>query len=110
MCEMIQSAKDYSPSPDPATSAKGSLVLRRCLLKNTLHSLLRATTVCLGLFGVDAAAQQNGVTLYGIIDIGLQYDHVRQKAFSGGLPQGPLNQSFLGIANGVQSGSRFELL
>ena len=70
---------------------------------------MRAALVCLGLFGAGAAAQQNGVTLYGIIDLGIEYDRVRQEAFSGGLPQGPLNQSFLGIANGVQSGSRFGL-
>ena len=70
---------------------------------------MRAALVCLGLFGAGAAAQQNGVTLYGIIDLGIEYDRVRQEAFSGGLPQGPLNQSFLGIANGIQSGSRFGL-
>ena len=107
MCEMIQSAKDYSPSPDPATSSQGSLVLRRCLFKNAFHRLMRAAMVCLGLFGAGAAAQQNGVTLYGIIDLGIEYDRVRQEGFSGGLPQGLLNQSFLGITNGVQSGSRF---
>jgi predicted porin len=70
---------------------------------------MRAAIVCLGLFGTGAAAQQNGVTLYGIIDIGIEYDRVRQQAFSGGLPQGQLSQSFLGMTNGVQSGSRFGL-
>jgi len=65
--------------------------------------------VCLGLFGTGAAAQQNSVTLYGIIDIGIQFNNVRQDAFSGGLPQGAINQSSIGIANGVQSGSRFGL-
>jgi predicted porin len=63
--------------------------------------------LCIGLFGTGAAAQQNGVTLYGVIDLGIQFDHARQDAFSGGLPQGVINQSFLGVANGVQSGSRF---
>lgn len=106
---MIQSVQDYSPSPDPATPSQGSLVIHRYLFKNALHCLMYAAMVCLGLFGAGAAAQQNGVTLYGIIDLAIEYDHVRQKAFSGGLPQGPLNQSFLGIANGVQSGSRFGL-
>ena len=81
----------------------------RRLIKNAFHQLICAALVCLGLFGAGAAAQQNGVTLYGIIDLGIEYDRVRQEAFSGGLPQGPLNQSFLGIANGVQSGSRFGL-
>ena len=70
---------------------------------------MHVAMVCLGLFGANAAAQQTGVTLYGIIDLGLQFDHARQEAFSGGLPQGSINQSFLGIANGVQSGSRFGL-
>jgi GBP family porin len=84
-------------------------VQRRRLLKNALHRSMCAAVLCLGLFGTGAAAQQNGVTLYGIIDLGIEYDRVRQEAFSGGLPQGPLNQSFLGITNGVQSGSRFGL-
>jgi predicted porin len=70
---------------------------------------MRAAMVCLGLFGTGAAAQQNSVTLYGIIDIGIQFNNVRQDAFSGGLPQGAINQSSIGIANGVQSGSRFGL-
>ena len=82
---------------------------RRRLLKNALYQSMRAAIVCLGLFGTGAAAQQNGVTLYGIIDIGIEYDRVRQQAFSGGLPQGQLSQSFLGMTNGVQSGSRFGL-
>jgi general bacterial porin, GBP family len=68
---------------------------------------MRAAIVSLGLYSAGAAAQQNGVTLYGIIDLGIEYDRVRQEAFSGGLPQGLINQSFLGVANGVQSGSRF---
>lgn len=79
------------------------------LLKNALHRSLHAGLVCLGLVGAGAAAQQNGVTLYGIIDLGVQFDHARQEPFSGGLPQGSINQSFVGMANGVQSGSRFGL-
>ena len=82
-------------------------MLSRRLFNKALHRLMCAAVVSLGLYSAGAAAQQNGVTLYGIIDIGLQYDHVRQEAFSGGLPQGLINQSFLGVANGVQSGSRF---
>jgi GBP family porin len=84
-------------------------VLRQRLLKNIRHHLIGAAIACLGLLGSVAAAQQNGVTLYGIIDLGLEFDHVRQYAFSGGLPQGPLNQTFFGMTNGVQSGSRFGL-
>lgn len=82
-------------------------MLRSRLLKKVHNSLMRIALVCLGLFSVAAAAQQNGVTLYGIIDLGIEYDRVRQQAFAGGLPQGPLSQSFLGMTNGVQSGSRF---
>jgi predicted porin len=87
-------------------------MLRRGLLKNIQHIqryLIGAAVVCFGLFSPVAAAQQNSVTLYGIIDLGLEYDHVRQYAFSGGLPQGDLNQTFFGMSNGVQSGSRFGL-
>lgn len=84
-------------------------MLLRGLLKNAQHYLIGAAMVCFGLFNAVAAAQQNGVTLYGIIDLGLEYDHVRQYAYSGGIPQGALNQKFFGIANGVQSGSRFGL-
>lgn len=84
-------------------------MLRRGLLKNAQHYLIGAAMVCFGLFSPVAAAQQNGVTLYGIIDLGLEFDHVRQYAFSGGIPQGALNQKFFGMANGVQSGSRFGL-
>ena len=80
---------------------------RRRLLKNALHRSMCTAMLCIGLFGTGAAAQQNGVTLYGVIDLGIQFDHARQDAFSGGLPQGVINQSFLGVANGVQSGSRF---
>lgn len=84
------------------------MVLQR-LFKNAQLHVIATVIACLGLFSTGAAAQQNGVTLYGIIDLGLEYDHVRQYAFSGGLPQGALNQKFLGMANGVQSGSRFGL-
>ena len=84
-------------------------MLRPHSFKYALYRLIHAAIVCLGLYGAGAAAQQNSVTLYGIIDLGIEYDRVRQEAFSGGLPQGPVNQSFLGITNGVQSGSRFGL-
>ena len=84
-------------------------MLRLRLLKNAQHYLIGAAVVCFGLLSPFVAAQQNGVTLYGIIDLGLEFDHVRQYAFSGGLPQGALNQKFLGMSNGVQSGSRFGL-
>lgn len=84
------------------------MVLQR-LFKNAQQLFIATSIVCLGLLSTGAAAQQNGVTLYGIIDLGLEYDHVRQYAFSGGLPQGILNQKFLGMSTGVQSGSRFGL-
>lgn len=79
------------------------------LFKNAQQHLIAISIVCLGMFSSGAAAQQNGVTLYGIIDLGLEFDHVRQYAFSGGVPQGALNETFFGVANGVQSGSRFGL-
>jgi len=55
------------------------------------------------------AAQQSGVTLYGILDLGIEYDRVRQQPTSGALPLQRLNQSFFGMSNGVQSGSRWGL-
>ena len=84
-------------------------MLRRRLLNKALHRSMLTALVCLGLNSAGAAAQQNSVTLYGIIDLGLQFAHVRQEPFSGGLPEASINQSFVGMANGVQSGSRFGL-
>ena len=81
----------------------------RCLFKSAFQNLIPAAIVCLGVFSSGAAAQQRGVTLYGIIDLGIEYDYVRQNAFSGELPQGAVNQSFLGMSNGIQSGSRVGL-
>lgn len=63
--------------------------------------------VCLAMFSGGAAAQQSGVTLYGIIDLGLEYDYVRQSRVAGALPSNSLSQSFFGMSNGVQSGSRW---
>ena len=51
-----------------------------------------------------SAQAQDNVTLYGIIDIGLQYAAVNQTR-DNALQSG----QFLGIASGVQSGSRFGL-
>ena len=45
---------------------------------------------------------ENALNLYGIIDIGVQYLSTRQSVL--GISD---SQQFLGIANGVQSGSRF---
>ncbi|MFM7010100.1 MAG: porin, partial [Betaproteobacteria bacterium] len=45
---------------------------------------------------------ENALNLYGIIDIGVQYLSTRQSV-SGASE----SQQFFGIANGVQSGSRF---
>ena len=60
--------------------------------------------VSLLLLHCASAQAQDNLTVYGIIDIGLQYatvnqtkDHIRQ------------SNQFLGIASGVQSGSRFGL-
>ena len=45
---------------------------------------------------------ENSLTLYGIIDTGLQYLSTSQKALDGRAAE-----TFFGVANGVQSGSRF---
>ena len=47
---------------------------------------------------------ENSLTLYGIIDTGLQYLSTSQKALDGGT-----RENFFGVANGVQSGSRWGL-
>jgi predicted porin len=51
-----------------------------------------------------SAFAQDSVTLYGIIDMGLQYLKTQQD-----LPGQRDSNTFLGMANGVQSGSRFGL-
>lgn len=84
------------------------MVLQR-FIKNAQQHLITTAIVWLGIFSSGAAAQQNGVALYGIIDLGIEYDHVRRTALSGVTPLGALNQTFLGMSNGVQSGSRFGL-
>jgi GBP family porin len=84
------------------------VVLQR-LYKNAQQHLIGPAVMCLGLMCSGAAAQQNGVTLYGLIDLGIEYDHVRQASASGGLPLARVNQTFLGMSNGVQSGSRWGL-
>jgi predicted porin len=84
-------------------------MLSRCLFKDAPHRLILAVVMCFGWFSASAAAQQNSVILYGIIDLGIQYDRVRQDAFSGALSRQPLNESFLGMSHGNQSGSRIGL-
>ena len=47
------------------------------------------------------------VQLYGLIDMGLEFNNVRQSENAlAGTPSKALSQNFLGIATGVQSGSR----
>ena len=54
------------------------------------------------IFLSTAAQSQDSVTLYGIIDMGLQYANVSQRE------EGPnFNRQFLGLVTGVQSGSRW---
>jgi len=80
------------------------------LLKTLTHSvsgLILGAVCCLGVS--NAAAQQSGVTLYGIIDLGIEYDQVRRDAVSGPYPTQSLSQTFFGVSNGVQSGSRWGL-
>jgi GBP family porin len=84
-------------------------VLLQRVFKNAQQHLIGPAMMCLGLICSGAAAQQNGVTLYGLIDLGIEYDHVRQAPASSGGPLGLVNQSFFGMGNGVQSGSRWGL-
>lgn len=84
------------------------MILQR-FLKNAQQHVIATAIVCFGIFSSGVAAQQNGVTLYGIIDLGIEYDHVRRNVISGVTSQGALNQTFFGMSNGVQSGSRFGL-
>ena len=51
-----------------------------------------------------SARAEDNLTIYGIIDIGLQYATVNQAR-----DNAPQSGQFLGIASGVQSGSRFGL-
>ena len=53
---------------------------------------------------ISGARAQDGVTLYGLIDLGLQYNESQQDIL--GQRQGG---AFFGMAGGVQSGSRFGL-
>lgn len=55
------------------------------------------------------AAQSGQVTLYGIIDLGIEYGRIRQAASAPSSQSGAINESYLGMANGVQSGSRWGL-
>lgn len=72
-----------------------------------LGACILGTGCCLATLSFGAAAQQNGVTLFGIIDLGLEYDRVRQRAPTNGPLERNVAQTFLGMSNGVQSGSRW---
>jgi general bacterial porin, GBP family len=65
--------------------------------------------VALQFFGVPTAvAQQRHVTLYGLVDLGLEFDRVRQtNALPAGLPS--IDQTFFGMGSGFESGSRWGL-
>lgn len=65
-----------------------------------MKKLLLIVALCLSL--PLSARAENSLNLYGIVDIGVQYLTTRQHI--AGLSD---SQQFFGIANGVQSGSRF---
>lgn len=75
-----------------------SLTLRRGLAISALFSIISV-----------AAAQQSGVTLYGILDLGITYESVQRDARQSIAGESQINQSVFGMSNGVQSGSRWGL-
>jgi len=81
------------------------------LLPKILFATLCSGLAAYGLFSSVsiAAAQQSGVTLYGILDLGITYETVRRDVSESTPNQSPLNQTLFGISNGVQSGSRWGL-
>lgn len=74
------------------------------------HSILLLTMkkllpfLSLMLFIAGGVRAENSLTLYGIIDTGLQYLSTSQNVLDG-----RVRENFFGVANGVQSGSRFGL-
>jgi len=67
-----------------------------------MKKTLLAAALLAGFAG--AASAQSSVTLYGIIDIGLQYQSISAENVN---PQ--INSSRFGMTNGTQSGSRWGL-
>lgn len=85
-----------------------SLLERRArFIPRAIRSL--CTLAVLGGLSSVVAAQQTGLTLYGLFDLGLEVNQVRQQATPGTLDLSALNQSSFGMSSGVQSGSRWGL-
>ena len=70
-----------------------------------MKKTLLAAALLAGFAG--AASAQSSVTLYGIIDIGLQYQSISADNFA--KSGGELSSSRFGMTNGTQSGSRWGL-
>ncbi len=70
-----------------------------------MKKTLLAAALLAGFAG--AASAQTSVTLYGIIDIGLQYQSISADNFA--KSGGELSSSRFGMTNGTQSGSRWGL-
>ena len=70
-----------------------------------MKKTLLAAALLAGFAG--AASAQTSVTLYGIIDIGLQYQSISADNYA--KSGGELSSSRFGMANGTQSGSRWGL-
>jgi len=70
-----------------------------------MKKTLLAAALLAGFAG--AASAQSSVTLYGIIDIGLQYQSISADGFA--KSGGELSSSRFGMTNGTQSGSRWGL-
>ena len=65
---------------------------------------LLLTVLLYGVMMMSGARAEDGVTLYGLIDLGLQYNESQQN-----IPSQRQRGAFFGMAGGVQSGSRFGL-
>jgi predicted porin len=76
---------------------------------NIRATLLTLSCVTLTSISGFVAAQQSGVTLYGLLDLGFEYDHVRQSQIQGVSSPTTLDQTSFVMSNGVQSGSRWGL-
>lgn len=79
-------------------------------LKSVLSPLRTCFASALLLFLIpNAAAQQASVTLYGLLDLGITYEHVRRDAVKLPPAPGAVDEALFGVSNGVQSGSRWGL-
>lgn len=75
-----------------------------------MKKTLLAAALLTGFAG--AASAQSSVTLYGVVDIGIQYQNIKSKSIhypimSGG--QSKTSMTNVGLASGVQNGSRWGL-